>query len=420
MEDIRKLSKHGGLDSLDTRSVRIVKCLLASKLSMSLQHQEPINPLDYSMSSIQLSSRGRGKMQAPTSNTKIQPTATTSMSKPYNREFEQKLIDNGIYPEGYEYPDGRVPTAPNNWEEINQRLIKPRRSLSPSQFSDEAFRNFKRADAHAAKEYQVADSLIPIIEGEIRDRRCVSGGIPLENLDHLTDGPLPPCNPDLFYGAHPNTVEPEIRNCLHRRIVPSTHENIPISPNFFLAAKGQDDTPAEASRSACYNGALGARGIQNLQSYPNTRPVYDSNAYAITSIYQSGQLQMYTSHPIKPTGPVNRPEYVMTQLNCWSMKGDPKTFRQGATAYRNARDWAKEKRDELIEAANKRVAKCPSFESSDYERESTSAAKVIWEDSDLSDEEISQVEELTLSTPRRPRRERSEADWIQGGRDRQF
>ncbi|ERF73248.1 hypothetical protein EPUS_03080 [Endocarpon pusillum Z07020] len=31
------------------------------------------------------------------------------------------------------------------------------------------------------------------------------------------------------------------------------------------------------------------------------------------------------------------------------------TFRQGATAYRNARDWAKEQRDEAIKRANKRV-----------------------------------------------------------------
>jgi len=42
----------------------------------------------------------------------------------------------------------------------------------------------------------------------------------------------------------------------------------------------------------------------------------------------------------------------MTQLNGWDMTGNPDTFRQGASALRNARDLTKEKREELIAAAN--------------------------------------------------------------------
>jgi ERCC4-type nuclease len=45
----------------------------------------------------------------------------------------------------------------------------------------------------------------------------------------------------------------------------------------------------------------------------------------------------------------------MTQLNTWDITGNAKTFRQGATAYRNARDWTKEQRDEAIKRANKKV-----------------------------------------------------------------
>jgi hypothetical protein len=37
------------------------------------------------------------------------------------------------------------------------------------------------------------------------------------------------------------------------------------------------------------------------------------------------------------------------------MTGNLNTFRQGATAYRNARDWAKKQRDEAIKGANKRA-----------------------------------------------------------------
>ena len=42
----------------------------------------------------------------------------------------------------------------------------------------------------------------------------------------------------------------------------------------------------------------------------------------------------------------------MNQINTWGMTGNPETFRQGA---RNARDWAKEQRDEAIKCANERA-----------------------------------------------------------------
>lgn len=45
----------------------------------------------------------------------------------------------------------------------------------------------------------------------------------------------------------------------------------------------------------------------------------------------------------------------MHQLNTWGMTGNTETFRQGVTAYRNARDWAKEQRDKAIRRANERV-----------------------------------------------------------------
>ena len=45
----------------------------------------------------------------------------------------------------------------------------------------------------------------------------------------------------------------------------------------------------------------------------------------------------------------------MTQINTWGMTGNPATFRKGASAFRNARDWAKDKRDNAIECANARA-----------------------------------------------------------------
>ncbi|MCJ1424273.1 hypothetical protein MMC29_002160 [Sticta canariensis] len=264
---------------------------------------------------------------------------------PYNRAFRQNLIDGGIYPNVHQHHDDRIPAKPKNWKEINDRLARCRSSLSPSKFSEEAHEKFKRAAGHAYKEPQVSSAVIPIIEGEIRDARCVSGGIPFANLDHLTDGRLTPGNPDRYY----------VRNELSKYIIPTTEEDLPILPNFFLATKGRDGSPAVADRSACYDGALGARGMQSLRSYGQDEIVYDDMACVISSIYQHGHLMIYTSHPSRPTGPMEKPEIFMTQCSTWSMCGDVETFRQGATAFRNARDWASEQRNEAIRLANERT-----------------------------------------------------------------
>ena len=97
-------------------------------------------------------------------------------------------------------------------------------------------------------------------------------------------------------------------------------------PNFFLEVKGPEASAAVAKRQACYDGVLGARAMQCLQSYRKDVSVYNSNAYTITSTYHDNTLKMYTSHPIKPTDARHEPEYIMTQLNSWSMTGNPETF----------------------------------------------------------------------------------------------
>jgi hypothetical protein len=199
------------------------------------------------------------------------------------------------------------------------------------------------------------ESVIPIIEGEIQDAKCVSGGIPFTNLDHLTDGTLVPGNPDCYYGARLEQLNRQVRTELSDHIVPSTQHNLPIVPNFFLAGKGPDGCIAVAARQASYDGALGARGIYKLQTYGQDEPACRNNAYTITSIYYGGQLKMYTSHLAQPNGPGSRPKYYITQINTWGMTGNNETCRQGATAFRNARDWAKEQRDEAIRQANERA-----------------------------------------------------------------
>lgn len=305
------------------------------------------------MSSSQSSSRSRKRNSAKPSRADLTSNTTISKSTgPYDRAFQQNLIDGGIYPDGYEYPDGRALPQPRNWEEINERLAQPRPSLSPSKFSDADFRRFRRADANAFKEKQITTSVIPIIEGEPRDPKCVSGSIPFTNLDHLTDGTLKPGNPDLYYGARPEQIERPIRVKLSNRIQPTTQTDCPFAPNFFLAAKGPNGTGAVAKRQACYDGALGARGMHSLQSYGQEELRFDGNAYTITSSYSDGQLKMYTSHPIQPTNTTARPEYVMTHVRSFAMTDTAETFRQGARWFRNGIEWTTEERNKAITLAN--------------------------------------------------------------------
>lgn len=327
------------------------------------------------------SSRSRKRRAGtPPDSSNNKSTKTTSTTV-YNRNFEQKLIDHGVYPPGYKYPDGQKPAKPSNWQELNERLAQPRASLSPSKFSEEQFEEFVEADVNASKEKSIVRLAIPIIEGRVDDTRCMGGDYPFGNLATLTDGTLANAKPDHFFGARPEQLNHKIRDELSEFVIPSTQSSLPIAPNFFLETKGPDGSLAVATRQACYHGALGARGMHKLQSYKQDEPSSDNNAYTITSIYHGGQLKLYTTHPTAPRESDGRPEYIMSQLKGWSMTSDSETFRKGATAYRNARDWAKEQRDEFIKSANERHMQAPS-EPVSSEREPTSEPTVVLEDSD--------------------------------------
>ncbi|KAM5437012.1 hypothetical protein MferCBS31731_005667 [Microsporum ferrugineum] len=367
---IKRLSRRGGPDLSDLRNF-----------------PDPHIPFYQSMSansSRSQSRKRRGDAPPESSNNK---TAKTTSTTPYNRNFEQKLIDYGVYFPGYKYPGGQKPAKPNNWSELNERLARPRASLSPSRFSDREFEEFVDADLNASKEKPIVRYAVPIIEGRADDIRCVGGDYPFGNLAPLTDGSLANAKPDHFIGARPEQLDPKIRDSLNKYIQPSTQSSLPIAPNFFLEAKGPDGPPIVATRQACYDGTLGARGMHKLQSYKQ-EPVYDNNAYTITSTYLASNLKLYTIHPT-PRESDGRPEYIMTQLNGWCMTGDLETFRKGATAYRNARDWAKEQRDKFINAANERHNQPQSeneatSELLSSEHEATSGATVTLEDPDTS------------------------------------
>ncbi|KLJ06054.1 hypothetical protein EMPG_10498 [Blastomyces silverae] len=343
---LKRFARHGGPDLYDLRGLTL--------LTLS---QYPVN---------MNSSRSPSSSRRPSSNlpnqsvdaacqsTRRNSTTTTTTerkSSAYDANFEQVLIDHGAYPVGYDYPDDHFP-LPNNWDEILQRVARRRPSLSPSRFSETDFRKFNRADARALGEKKVMSSVFPII--------CGDADIPFEedklfgNLEPFADG-IVNAKPDFYDGAHAAQLDHRVRSELNSYITPSTQHDALILPNFFAEAKGPDGSTAVAKRQALYDGTLGARAMLQLLSY-GKELAYDGNAYVITSTYHDGVLKLYTIHPTASTDPGRDTDYHMTQLRSFALTDTPDSFRQGVSAFRNARDWAKEQRDQGIVMANSTVA----------------------------------------------------------------
>lgn len=272
---------------------------------------------------------------------------STRRTSAYDPAFAQHLHDHGIY------KNNRA-QKPSNLAEINERLAQPRPSLSPSQFTEAAFEAFQQTNEDALSENTVMSKAFPLITGtaDIPSQE----NLRFTNLKDLTDGSITQAQPDYYDGARPVQLNKQIREELGPYITPSTNTAAPCLPNFFVEGKGPKGLTDVCKNQAVYDGALGARGIHELRSYVGQGTLFDNNAYTITSTYHpSGLLTMYTTHPTPSGDPTNPTEYRMTQLNGWHMTGNPDTFRQGASAFRNARDWAEEKRKELIAAANAKV-----------------------------------------------------------------
>ncbi|KAL9076210.1 MAG: hypothetical protein Q9157_003745, partial [Trypethelium eluteriae] len=275
----------------------------------------------------------------------------------YNRTFQQILVDNHVYPPDYEHPGGIEAPEPENWDYINERLARPRPSLSPSKFSKEQHKAFKRLNSSAVKEGKVKRKVIPIIEGTVKDPRTESGEIPFTNLVPLvTTENLVSGNPDFYYGARPEQLDRRVREELGQFITPSTQHDQPILPNHFTAAKGPDGTAAVAERQATYHSYFGARGQLHLRNYGRGELQFDNNAYTVSTIYNSGTLSIFTNHPTPPKTPGGQPNYYMTRVRSFAMNDTPETWRDGAKYYRNSMDMAKEFRNEAIDTANEAIA----------------------------------------------------------------
>ncbi|CAK7235386.1 hypothetical protein SCUCBS95973_009252 [Sporothrix curviconia] len=212
-------------------------------------------------------------------------------------------------------------------------------------------------DARAKDDDDVLANVMPAIIGPPTPAHPSGRNVVFRNLESLTDGTIAPAAPDIYYGAQPEGLCRPARDALRHHIMPSTMESRPLAPNFFVEVKGPDGSAAVASRQIRYDGAYGARAMHSLQNYGTEGDLqYDGQSYTISSVYHAGQLQLYAHHPTAPISEGGRPEYHMTQVGTWATTGNIDSFRRGATAFRNARDLAKQHRDGFIQAANAKAS----------------------------------------------------------------
>ena len=351
------------------------------------------------------SNRARSKRSsALNSNTK----PTTFSSK--DAAFEQELIDNGIYPPGYD------DIEPGNLEDISERLGQPRASLSPSKFSREDFIHFRRRNDEATTEAEVMSEVFPMIMGKTN----IPSGYNqvFNNLKPLGNHISNP-QPDYFNGARTSEIRPKVRNDLEQYIVPSSQRHRPALPNFFTEAKGPDGKASEAKRQITQDLAAGARGMLMTQSYELDEPVFDNKAHTFGSTYHNGYLQLYAMHPTEPGAKEEHPEYHTTQIDTYGLTGNANTCRQGIAAFRNLRDLAKERRDEFIALANKRAdsnddgsedASANTYLTSLISTSQSTQSELFTADSDHEESDSTSIDELSI--PAAPSKKRTRASQL--------
>lgn len=238
-------------------------------------------------------------------------TLTERKTTAYDRNFDQLLFDKGYKSCWME----RLPKA-GNWKEIQAML-----SNDPIASSEDDYDTFVELLNDSRNETKLRTNVLPLFLRRLR--------IPNEqdmlfnNLEPLNEG-LADAKPDLYDGARPSTLDPEIRACLSKMIVPSKDTSAPILPNFFLEFKGPDGTPAVARRQILQDGSLGARAIKSLQEW---RSVSDEGAHTISGTFHDGILDLYTTHCTMEEK--NRPVYYTNIIFTRNMRQDPRSLGEG-------------------------------------------------------------------------------------------
>ena len=272
----------------------------------------------------------------------------SSRSSAYKSDFMKLLVAEHV-------DRTRRTGKPANYDLLRSQLEQPRRSLSPTRFSESQYEDFLDAVDHAFEEAQVMTDVFSVIKGTksrpSRTNHSCKNWVPLISADLV----IP--QPDFFDGAEQNPANEKIRQALDGVIVPSYACDIPFLPNFFAEVKPPHASAEVARRQIIYDGAFGARAMHHLRAYGASES-FDENAYTLTATYTDRRLEIFCHHLTAPDGPGKLPHYHTVSLARRILDGSVGDFRAGVSAFRNARDIAQAVRDTSLAEANQRMHAC--------------------------------------------------------------
>lgn len=265
------------------------------------------------------------------------------------------MRDCGIYIRPNRFSDGRCVPTPTNVEEMREALNTKRETISPVAFKP-TYEYFHDIIWEWQSDEDWKRTALPLIEGN-KPGFFSGQDVTLTNLDPLTEWDATVrLRPNICDGAALDAVNPTVRCKLNKVIVPTRINCKLVCPNFFMISKTAGGDQMVLRRQIMHNGAIGARAMHMLQNYGQNEPKYDGRAYTISVLYHNGVLYFFAHHVARGVekGP---PEYFMTFLKATEicLTGEAACL-DGISAFRNARDWAKSTRDQLIKEANQRAS----------------------------------------------------------------
>lgn len=264
------------------------------------------------------------------------------------RRLKQHLLDRGFLHQKF----NKDLEKPENVEELGVMLGRRRPSLSSLRFSDGDFETFWNKAETASDRNSIETKILPTILGT--RGTPYAQHVRFGNLQPLTDGTAPMVTPSFYDGAHPSQISQQVRETLNDLIVPSANLQAPCLPNFLLSIRDPKRIYLEGRVGGWYYGLLAARGWHAFRSQIPSEILGDNNAYVITAAYlsESGMLSLYATYTVPLDEPAGHIQYRTLFLRGYGLTGSLEACREGIAALRNARDWTKEVRDDLISCVN--------------------------------------------------------------------
>ncbi|KXS97902.1 hypothetical protein AC579_402 [Pseudocercospora musae] len=257
------------------------------------------------------------------------------------------LAENNIYES---MPDNK----PDNYDDIMRRMAQPRPSLSPSRCLDSVYQEYLAAHDTSTNESAIAEKVVAPFFAPAS--KYTSGrNTTFSELKPITATPIPKPKPDLFIGEHRGTLHPDALKACRDTVVPTKAVHNPVLVNHTLEAKGPYGTGACARTQVTYNGAVGARAMESLQSYATPDVPYpDGRAQTFGASYTDGSMSFYSTHSRSAPWGGGR-AYHTYRLAAVATVNSPDDLRKGMTYWRNQMEMAAEERVNLVDRANARA-----------------------------------------------------------------